>query len=216
MTTTTSGEAGPGPAGPAAAAPVGDRAPSVVTDEIPGGTLTAAEAWDVLAVLDRGTARGGDVGEAALAAVSALAGATAEVWRAALRERCMVVPCWANPSALTDLGGAPGRVLFAGRAVPGDPLDVYVDVDAWLWLQERTLIGPEARGPVNLVAHVPQVPWPLAEAGLTHAARWADELDSGDADVVRAAVDGLNAAAAAVRLETTTSPGVVVGPAGDR
>ncbi|MBX9245045.1 hypothetical protein ICW40_09525 [Actinotalea ferrariae] len=206
MTTTTSGEAGPGTAGSAAAVPADERAASAVTDDLPGGALTAEEAWDVLTVLDSGTARGGDVGEAVLAAVSALAGATAEVWRAALRERCMVVPCWANPHALTDLGRTPGEVLFAGRAVPGDPLDVYVDVDAWLWLQERTLIGPEARGPVNLVAHVPQVPWPFATAGLTHAARWADELDSADPDVVLAAVDALNAAASAVRRKAATVP----------
>lgn len=161
----------------------------------PGPTLAAAEAWNVLALLNGDAADDEPSRRAAWAALERLAGSSAEEWRAALRERCMVVECWANPHALEGLESAPGRALFAARAVPGDPLDVYVDVDAWLWLQERTLIGPEARGPVNLVAHFPQVAWPFGTEEVFRSARWADELDSTDARVVRTAVGRLNAAA---------------------
>ncbi len=160
--------------------------------------LAAAEAWRVLALLDGDVAPVEHAPSSTWAALSHLAGSPPETWRTALSERCMVVSCWANPRALEDLDSAPGRVLFSARAVPGDPLDVYVDVDAWLWLQERTLIGPEARGPVNLVARFPQVPWPFATADVFRAARWADELDSVEADVARVAAERLSAAASAL------------------
>lgn len=186
--------------------PPEDRARSL--DGVPTGTLASADepalapylAWALLALLDVGSPAGLDTGtrSALDARIRALAGAPAEHWAAALENRSLVVRCWAGPHALHELDRAPGELLYVARMVHGQAgsVEAYVDLDAWMQVQARVLMGAEVRGPMNLVMRVPNIGWPFPDGVIGPCALAADSLEHQDLDVVREGLATLHGAAA--------------------
>ena len=183
-----------------------DRARSL--DGVPTGTLPWADepplaphlAWALLALLDGGSPAGldPDARSHLHARIRALVGATAEHWAAALEDRSLVVRCWAGPQALQQLDRAPGELLYVARMAPGHAgsVEAYVDLDAWMRVQSRVLMGTEVRGQTNLVVRVPQVSWPFRDGVIGRCVLAADALEHPDSGVVRHGLATLDGAAA--------------------
>ena len=163
--------------------------------------LPPDQAWALLDLLDGGDAPFLDPSDrpAVEATIRALADAPAERWCTALEDRSLVVQCWAGPQALDELDRAPGELLYVARMVPGyaGAVEAYVDLDAWMQVQPRVLMGTEVRGQMNLVVRVPQATWPFRDGAIGHCALAADALEHPEPDVVAQGLATLHEAAAA-------------------
>ena len=177
----------------------------VPTADLPRGPemgvpLSPDCAWGLLDLLDGGDAAWLEPGarDDVVGHIARLADAPASQWEAALADRSLVVNCWANPQALAELDQAPGEVVYLARRASEvvGAVEIYADLDAWMQIQPRVLIGAEVRGPMNLLARVPQGHWPFRDGAVGPAARAADALEHPDPAVAAQGEATLHAAAA--------------------